>query len=69
MTDPIYALCARNDVDHKILGNRTHKIRSPRPGIEARTFCLPGRRANHCTMYRGRSDIVRSNCANKPTSN
>ena len=45
----MYALCARNDVDYKIIRNRIHKNRSPRPGIEPRTFCLPGRHANHYT--------------------
>ena len=32
-----------------MIRNRTHKNQSPRPGIEPRTFCLPGRRANHYT--------------------
>ena len=42
-------LCAKNDVDHLITRNRTHTYRSPRPGIELRTYCMPGIRANHYT--------------------
>ena len=34
-------------ISYYIKRNRTHKHRSPRPGIQPRTFCLPGRRANH----------------------
>ena len=45
----MYALCARYDAVHEIIRNRTHKNRSPRPGIEPWTFCLPGRRVNHYT--------------------
>ena len=45
----MYALCARNDVDHKITRNRTHKNRSPRPGINSQTFSMPCRHANHYT--------------------
>ena len=43
----MYALCARDDVDHKITRNRPYKNLSPRPGIESRTFCLPGSHLYH----------------------
>ena len=58
----MHALCARNDVDHSILRDRTHKNRSPQPESETRTFCVQGRRANH-SPTEVVPIIVRSNCA------